>query len=77
MKFHVTQHQALRLAERELSLEEVKNVVKYPDRREILNRGNHGGNLKKIWKTVNDKTLVVVAEIKREECWLATAYYEE
>ena len=77
MKFHLTRHQALRLAERQLSLEDVKNVVKYSDSEQILNRGNHGGNLKKLWKTVNEKTLVVVAEIKREECWLATAYYEE
>ena len=75
MKFHVTTHQALRLAERELSLESLKNVVKYPDSAQVLNRGRHGGNLKKFRKTVDEKTLIVVAEIKREESWLATAYY--
>jgi hypothetical protein len=33
-------------------------------------------SLKKFEKKVEDKTLVVVAEIKRDDCWLATAYYE-
>jgi hypothetical protein len=74
--FHVTKHQALRLSERDLSLENVKNVVRYPDSVENLSRGRHGGSLKKLKKKVEDKTLVVVAEIKRTDCWLATAYYE-
>ena len=31
----------------------------------------------KFKKTVDGKTLVVVAEVKKSECWLATAYYED
>jgi hypothetical protein len=74
--FQITKHQALRLAERDLSLENVKNVVRYPDSVEELRRGGHGGSLKRFKKMVDEQTLVVIAEIKRTECWLATAYYE-
>jgi hypothetical protein len=77
VRFHVTKHQALRLSERDLSLENVKNVVRYPDSSESLNHGRHGGSLKRFKKTVDEKTLVVDAKIKRNDCWLATAYYEE
>jgi hypothetical protein len=76
VRFHITQHQALRLAERDLSLENVKNVVRYSDSTENLSRGRHGGNLKRFKKMVDNQTLVVIAELKRGECWLATAYYE-
>jgi len=31
----------------------------------------------KFFKTVEKKTMVVVAEIKGSDCWLATAYYED
>jgi hypothetical protein len=77
MRFHVTHHQAVRLSERNLSLEFVKNTVLYPDRRQILNKGHNGGNLIKFFKTVEKKTMVAVAEIKGSDCWLATAYYED
>jgi hypothetical protein len=74
--FHITKHQALRLAERDLSLENVKNVVRYPDSVEDLSRGRHGGSLKRFKKAVDDRTLVVIAEVKRTDCWLATSFYE-
>jgi len=77
MKFYNTKHFCLRLSERSLSLENVKNVISYYDSVERLNRGKHGGFLKKFKKTVDHKTLVVVAEIKNNDCWLATAYYED
>jgi hypothetical protein len=77
MRFHVTHHQAVRLSERELLLEFVKNTVLYPDRRQTLNKGHNGGNLMKFFKTVEKKTMVVVAEIKGSDGWLATAYYED
>jgi hypothetical protein len=74
--FHVTKHFALRLAERNLSLENVKNVIYYSDRKQELRTGHHGGKIFKYFKTVDDKTLAVVAEIRRNDCWIATAYYE-
>jgi hypothetical protein len=77
MRFHVTHHQAVRLSERDLPLEFVKSTVLYPDRRQALNKGHNGGNLIKFFKTVGKNTMVVVAEIKGSDCWLATAYYED
>jgi len=76
-RFHVTRHQALRLAERNLSLENLKNVVHYADSVKPLSRGHHGGQLKKFYKSADNRTLVVVAKIKGADYWLATGYYED
>ena len=74
--FILTKHCELRLDQRCLSLENVKNVVRYSKEVKVLNRGKHGGLLKKFRKSADDKTLVVVAEIRNKTCWLATAFYE-
>lgn len=73
-RFHQTKHQALRVSERDLSLEDMKNVVSYPDESLFLRKGFHGGRVSKFRKTVADRTLVVVAEIKGKECWLLTGF---
>jgi len=76
-RFHQTKHQALRVSERDLSLEDMKNVVGYPDGDEFLRKGLHGGRVCKFRKTVAGKTLVVVAEIKGKECWLLTGFFAD
>jgi hypothetical protein len=76
LTFHVTRHCALRLAERSVLLENVKDVVKYADEEKRLQRGGNGGILRRFEKTVEGRKLVVIAEIKNNDCWLATAYYE-
>ena len=76
-RFHQTKHQTLRVSERDLSLENMKNVVRYPDTEQTLRRGVHGGTVKKFRKTVDAKTLVVVAEIKDKECWLLTGFFAD
>lgn len=73
-KFHTTAHFLQRLTERQLSLENVKNVVRYPLRKKIVNRGNLGGWVTRFEKTVDQTTLIAVGEIKGRECWLITAY---
>lgn len=75
-RFHSSRHEALRVVERALSLENMKNVIRYPDRSADLKRGKKGGIVKKFWKTVDQRTLVVVAEIKDTDCWIITAYHE-
>ncbi|MGD0349831.1 MAG: DUF4258 domain-containing protein [Verrucomicrobiota bacterium] len=77
VKFHLSRHAALRLAERKIPLEYVKNVIHYADREKRLQNGTHGGILKRFTKTDGSRILSVVAEIKQNECWLATAYYED
>ena len=60
---------------RNLSIENVKNVVIYPDKETKINRrGRHGGKERASEKTVDGVTLKVVAEIKGAVCWLMTAY---
>jgi len=77
LKFHVTRHGAHRLAEREISLENVKCVVSYPDDEKRLQPGRNGGILWRFTKVLGDRKMAVVAEIKNNDCWLATAYYED
>ena len=75
-RFHGTRHAAQRLAERAISEEDLKAVVRSPAGHEVLRSGRHGGSIKKLRKP-NGRTLVVVAEIKGHDVWLLTAYYEE
>ena len=63
-RFHFTEHQTLRVSERDLSSENLKNVVRYPHAAQFVRRGVHGGIIRKFRKTVEGRTLVVVAEIK-------------
>jgi hypothetical protein len=73
-KFHSSQHSINRQIEREISLEAVKNVVHYPDEIKKQYSGQHGGTVYKFLKTVDSKTMIVVAEVKKTECWLMSAY---
>ena len=54
----------------------MKAVVKYHDARVQQYRGLHGGFVCKFKKTVEGKTLAVVAEIKQDTCWLMSGFYE-
>jgi hypothetical protein len=74
LKFHQTAHSKLRQAERRLSLENIKNVVQYPDRKRRQYKGYRGGWVHTFEKTVDGTTLKVVAEIRNQDCWLITAY---
>lgn len=68
---------ALRLAERKISLEYVKTVVRYANDEKKLQQGTHSGALKRFTKSDGNRILTVIAEIKQNDCWLATAYYED
>ncbi len=76
LKFHVTRHFDLRRAQRGFSLDSVKNVIKYGIEGKRLRRGTHGGIVKIFKKTAAGRTLVAVGEIRNNDCWLITAYYE-
>jgi hypothetical protein len=76
MRFHTTKHGSFRVMERELSFEHAKNVVKYGTEKTVMRPGVHGGAIYRFKKTDDGLTLVVVAEVKNNECWIMTAYYE-
>ena len=66
----------IRASERDLSFENLKNVVSYSDRKQTFGRGQHGGTICRFFKKVDGRTLVCVAEIKNGECWIITGYYD-
>lgn len=74
--FHLTSHLKRRVEQRELSVDPIKDVINYPDHKHQQRRGEHGGFVYLFEKTVEGKTLLVCAELKKSECWIITAYYE-
>lgn len=73
-KFHDTTHSKERGRERSISVEIMQNVVKYPDSKRQQYRGIHGGFVYKFIKTIGTDTIAVAAEVKKDECWLVSAF---
>jgi hypothetical protein len=74
-KFNDITHAGIRSRERGISFEDMKNSIQYHDNRKQQYRGNHGGMVFKFKKTVGDKTMAVVAEVKHDECWILTGFF--
>jgi hypothetical protein len=72
----LTPHAKRRIDERNLSLEEMKAVIRCHEHKKQMNRGKHGGFVYTFAKTASGRKLVVVAETKKTECWIMTGYYE-
>jgi len=72
--FHITDHADRRARERGVPLDAMRNVVKYHDTKKQQYRGNHGGFVYRFTKSVDGKEFTVVAEVKKEECWLLTGF---
>jgi hypothetical protein len=75
--FHTTSHAIQRVQERGLALDSMKQAVIYHDSRTQQYRGDHGGYVYKFKKTVDGNTLAVIAEVKENECWLMSGFYEK
>jgi hypothetical protein len=73
-KFYLTRHANERSRERSISIEIMKSIVKYPELRKQLRRGEHDGFVFKFEKSVEGKKIIVVAEIKKDTCWLISAF---
>ena len=78
-EFHDTAHIEKRARERGFTVEqamltinEPASVLKTPHR-----KGNHGGFIWLFFRTFESRILVVVAEVKANECWVITGYWEE
>jgi hypothetical protein len=77
--FHDTSHLAKRAQERGFTIEQAMlaidqpaNILKTPPR-----RGNHGGLIWLFFRRFGNRVLVAVAEVKANECWIITAFWEE
>jgi len=76
-KFFVTAHVLQRIAERGLSLDELKIVVNGPDRKRQQYKGDNGGFVYKFEKEIDGETIVAIAEIKASDCWLISGWRPE
>ncbi|MFZ4775129.1 MAG: DUF4258 domain-containing protein [Terrimicrobiaceae bacterium] len=74
IRFHLMAHFVQRMALRDLSLENVKNVISYPD---LKSKSPGGLNGRQRWvfeKRVDGTTLKVVADVRGADYWIVTAY---
>ncbi|HEY5744048.1 MAG TPA: DUF4258 domain-containing protein [Terrimicrobiaceae bacterium] len=76
-EFHETSHLFARAAERGFSVEQAIETVKAPSSvvKNPLNKGNHGGLIRLFFRSYGGKVLVVVAEVRKHECWIITGYW--
>ena len=54
----------------------MKDVVKYPTAQRQQRRGPNGGWVYKFTKRLDAGSIVVIAEVKKDVCWLVTVYRE-
>jgi hypothetical protein len=57
-----------------LSLDALKDVVKYPQHKQAQYRGEHGGTVFRFSRVRGGTKVTVVAEIKGKNCWLVTGW---
>jgi len=55
-------------------MQTMKDVINYPDRRMQQYRGRHGGFVYRFSRFMGNRNIVVVAEIKNQECWLMSVW---
>ena len=77
-QFHDTTHVETRCFERGFTLAQAIETVTHPARilKHPPRRGNHGGLIWLFFHAYGRRVLVVVAEIKNNECWLITGYWQ-
>jgi hypothetical protein len=63
------------MTERGFSLEQLKSVVNYPDKKSRQYKGANGGIVYRFEKGMDDQTVVAVAEVKNTECWLMSGWF--
>jgi hypothetical protein len=78
-RFHDTAHVEKRARERGFAVEQAiltvngpASILKAPPR-----KGNHGGLIWLFFRLFESRILVVVAEVRNNECWIITGYWEE
>jgi hypothetical protein len=78
-RFHDTAHVEKRARERGFSVEQAILAVKKPGSilKTPARKGNHGGFIWLFLRLFESRILVVVAEVKNDECWVITGYWEE
>ena len=75
--FHDTTHADRRRQERNLSLEQMQDVVVNHEQQIQHRRGEHGGFVYEFIRRVEKTKLTVIADLKHTECWLITGWVEQ
>lgn len=75
--FYFTIHSGARGNEREITKEQFKLAVSSPDTKSQMCAGSNGGFKYIFTKNIDLKILIVVAEVKKEECWVVTGYWQD
>ncbi len=77
MNFHHTVHSQARQRQRSITQAQVEDAVLTGQRKMLTSqRGEHGRILRKHWKHIDGRKLLVIAETKGENCYVMTEYYE-
>jgi hypothetical protein len=53
----------------------MRDVVNYATTKTQQYRGNHGGMVYRFSKCLDSDTLVVIAEVKKDEAWIVSCFY--
>jgi len=72
--FHDTRHSFHRGHQRQIKLTEMIAVLTAPDSQRQQMRGEHGGFVYLFTRRLGGRQICVVAEVKKTECWIVTAY---
>lgn len=57
-----------------MSCQTMRDVVNYPTTKIQQYRGNHGGMVYRFSKSIEEGTLVVIAEVKKGEAWIVSCF---
>lgn len=75
-KFIFTDHGCERAQQRGISHEQFKDCILHPTGKRLQRKGENGGNVYHLTKTHGEYTLHVIAEIRKETCWIVTGFWE-
>ena len=64
------------MAERDFSLDQLKSVVNYSDRKKQQYKGDNGGFVYKFEKVIEGRNVIAIAEVKKLECWLISGWFD-
>ncbi len=65
-------HRGFTIEQATLTINKPASILKTPPR-----KGNHSGFVWLFFRAFESRILVVVAEVKANECWIITGYWEE
>lgn len=69
-------HAKARALQRGIDPSEIEEAVQFSDNRKQGVRGPHKGFQYECRKEIGERTLIVIAEIFKSDCWIITGYWK-